>query len=317
MLAQSMGYVNVYHQHFLLFVLPLLTAGVTTFYMFRMWFMTFTGQPRDHHVYEHARESPHWMTVPLIVLALFSVVVAWGWPVWNPEASWLEHQIHHAMPRSVQADFGVVSATDKYYVFAKDRKTGQEVVQAVPGWPGDSKAELAKDNTEKKVNVRHYAHEYHAATGFLVLGIAVLAFAFAAMVYYYGVLDPAEAKAQFGWAYHFLRHKWYFDELYSALVVRPALAVAGWARAFDTRVIDGFVDGTGRGTVKLAGASGRIDLGIIDGLANLTAAVFYGIGSWFRNFQTGYIRSYVVFLVVAAVGLWVVLSALLMPPGTP
>ena len=34
-------------QHFLLFLLPLVTAGITTFYMFRMWFMTFTGKPRD------------------------------------------------------------------------------------------------------------------------------------------------------------------------------------------------------------------------------------------------------------------------------
>ena len=61
-------------QHVLLFVLPLVTAGITTFYMFRMWFMTFTGKPRDQHVYEHAHESPWVMTVPLIVLAVFSVV---------------------------------------------------------------------------------------------------------------------------------------------------------------------------------------------------------------------------------------------------
>ena len=60
--------------------LPLVTAGITTFYMFRMWFLTFTGKPRDQHVYEHAHESPWMMTMPLIVLAVFSVCVAWGWP---------------------------------------------------------------------------------------------------------------------------------------------------------------------------------------------------------------------------------------------
>ena len=52
----------------LLFILPLVTAGITAFYMFRMWFMTFTGKPRDHHVYEHAHESPWVMTMPLILL---------------------------------------------------------------------------------------------------------------------------------------------------------------------------------------------------------------------------------------------------------
>ena len=33
-------------------------AAITAFYMFRLWFMTFAGKPRDHHVYDHAHESP-------------------------------------------------------------------------------------------------------------------------------------------------------------------------------------------------------------------------------------------------------------------
>ena len=57
-LTQALGFGLVHKEHFLLFLLPLLTAGLTTFYMFRMWFLTFTGQPRDEHVYEHAHESP-------------------------------------------------------------------------------------------------------------------------------------------------------------------------------------------------------------------------------------------------------------------
>jgi len=52
-----------------LFVVPALGAGITAFYMFRLWFMTFTGEPRDHHRYEHAHESPRVMTWPLILLA--------------------------------------------------------------------------------------------------------------------------------------------------------------------------------------------------------------------------------------------------------
>src|SRR5205823_3715612 len=52
--AQAMGFASQHPHHVLLFLLPLLTAGLTTFYMFRMWLMTFTGKPRDHHVYEHA-----------------------------------------------------------------------------------------------------------------------------------------------------------------------------------------------------------------------------------------------------------------------
>src|SRR5260370_22001010 len=105
-LAQAFGFVKVYPQHLLLFILPLVTAGITTFYMFRMWYMTFTGKPRDDHVHEHAHESPPTMTMPLIVLAIFSIVVAWGWPVWDAESSALEHHLHHAQPKSLLTDFG-------------------------------------------------------------------------------------------------------------------------------------------------------------------------------------------------------------------
>ena len=43
--------------------------------MFRLWYMTFAGKPRDQHVYDHAHESPRVMTVPLVVLAVFAAVV--------------------------------------------------------------------------------------------------------------------------------------------------------------------------------------------------------------------------------------------------
>ncbi len=54
-------------------------AAMTAFYMFRLWYMTFAGQPRDHHIHEHAHESPTIMYGPLVVLAVFAVVI--GWPV--------------------------------------------------------------------------------------------------------------------------------------------------------------------------------------------------------------------------------------------
>ena len=46
----------------LLFVVPVFSAALTAFYMFRLWYMTFAGEPRDHHRYDHAHESPRVMT---------------------------------------------------------------------------------------------------------------------------------------------------------------------------------------------------------------------------------------------------------------
>jgi NADH-quinone oxidoreductase subunit L len=300
-LANALGFVIVHKEHFLLVLLPLLTAGITTFYMFRMWFMTFAGTPRDEHVYEHAHESPWLMTMPLVILAVLSIIAAWGWPVGD---SALEHHLHHAQHHAVMADFGFNKDTDvRWDPFAKNPETGVAGAY-VHTWLGD-------DNRNEEKSVRVQAELYHHTIGNIALGVVILAFVLAASVYYFKLLDPADAREQFPGIYNFLWNKWYFDAAYSVLLVRPALVVAGWCRFFDTTVIDGVVDNTAKATVSVSRGSGRFDNGIVDGLVNLLADTCYAVGTWMRNVQTGYLRSYVLFLVVAAIGIWVILSSLL------
>ncbi len=105
-LSSALGYGLVHREHMALFVLPLLTAAMTGFYMFRLWFLAFTGAPRDHHVHDHAHESPPVMTAPLVILALFSVGVAWGWPLWDADASALGHLLEAGQPAAVRVAFG-------------------------------------------------------------------------------------------------------------------------------------------------------------------------------------------------------------------
>src|SRR5262249_36042437 len=50
------------------------TAGLTAFYMFRLYYLVFTGESRaDHHTRDHIHESPYWILAPLIALAVLSV----------------------------------------------------------------------------------------------------------------------------------------------------------------------------------------------------------------------------------------------------
>jgi NADH-quinone oxidoreductase subunit L len=268
-LVSALSFVHDFPNHTLLFVLPLATAGLTTFYMFRMWFMTFTGPPRDPHVFEHAHESPWLMTVPLILLAAFSIFVAWGMPPWEAHASRLAHELEHSQPESVAADFGNI--------------VNEAAVEA---------------------------GGFHQTAGNLALLMVVIGAAFAWALYYKKLLDPAEAQEQFPGVHRFLRHKWYFDELYSAVIVRPGMVLALWARAFDTYVIDGLVNVTGRWVVRVSSFSGSVDRGIVDGLVNVLANVSYAVGAWFRTLQTGYLRSYVLFLALAAIGMGLVIIAL-------
>jgi NADH-quinone oxidoreductase subunit L len=280
-LAHALGFAYAYPAHSLLFILPLVTAGITTFYMFRMWFMTFTGKPRDQHVYEHAHESPWLMTVPLIILAVLSVCVAWPLmpeegsfvpPLWDAHASSLEDTIHHAQPKTVAVDFGDEGNLNSPLGLTKDRG--------------------------------------HTQAGIWALIAVLIGLTFALLAYYYGKLDPEDAREQFPGVHRFLARKWYFDELYSAVIVRPGLAIAGWCRNFDLKIIDGLVNGVAKVGVVFSRQSGRFDNGVIDGLVNLLADVSYNVGAWLRNLQTGYLRSYVLFLALAAVGLWVLLLAM-------
>ena len=83
----------------------LFTALLTAFYMFRLWFLAFTGTPRNPHVYSHAHESPGTMVVPLVILAACSLGVAWGWPLWDAEASFLGHKLHEGEPTLAGSQF--------------------------------------------------------------------------------------------------------------------------------------------------------------------------------------------------------------------
>jgi NADH-quinone oxidoreductase subunit L len=60
--------------HEWIWMIGLVTAGLTAFYMFRLYYLVFTGECRaDHHTREHIHESPGWIVAPLVVLAFLSV----------------------------------------------------------------------------------------------------------------------------------------------------------------------------------------------------------------------------------------------------
>ena len=87
---EIMGHAFV-HEHYLLYGIAAVGAFLTSFYMFRLTYLTFYGASRmDHHTEEHVHESPMVMIAPLMALAFLSVVggLLLGFP---PEHGWL-HQ---------------------------------------------------------------------------------------------------------------------------------------------------------------------------------------------------------------------------------
>jgi NADH-quinone oxidoreductase subunit L len=259
-IATALAYMYQNPVHILLFIVPLITAGLTAFYMFRLWFYTFWGEPRDQHIYDHAHESPWVMTGPLIVLAFFAAFVAIG-----GEQGILFQSIKGSEPaafHSLQAERG---------------EMGMPVT--LPGH-----AEVL---------------DVHSEAGMYALIVAFSGAVLAFIVYGARIVDPADIKKQFAGVHGFLVEKWQFDELYDAMFVRPAHVVGRWMTLIDKNVLDAFLHWLARITVKVSVWDRWFDEKAVDGLVQLLGDKTHAAGASLRSVQTGNLRGYVLTILIA------------------
>ena len=191
------------------FWMLIVAAFCTSFYSWRLAFMTFNGAPRaDKETMGHVHESPSTMLIPLYALAAGALVAG--------------------------------------FVF-KDYFIGHEYAEF---WHG-----AVADN--------EIMHKFHDVPGWVVASPFVamaLGFALAFLFYIRNTSLPAKLAEQHWPVYKFLLNKWYFDELYDLIFVRPAMWIGRffWKKG-DGYVIDGFgpdgisivVGDVTRGVVKL------------------------------------------------------------------
>ena len=235
-LATALAYTQLNPLHFLLFIVPLLTAGITAFYMFRLWFYTFLGKPRDQHLHEHVHESPWVMTGPLLLLALFAAGCAIG-----GEQGVLFKMLTHSEPVGVGHGFDGASA--------------QTV--SLPG-------HAAVHDVHSKAGGLALLFAFSGMTiAYLVYGLGLVnpdeikkqartVHAFLANKWGFDDLydtmfvRPAHVVARFAAAID----KFVFDEILHTLV-RFGIVVSKWDRKFDEGVVDGFVNLVGNSTHSL------------------------------------------------------------------
>ena len=142
------------------------------------------------------------------------------------------------------------------------------------------------------------------ATSSWIVGI-FLASAF----YWWGWLSAADVRRQFAPLHTALVNKWWFDELYDFLFVKPTFVISRLIAGFDRQVIDGFIDWLGRSTVWFSRRWEYVaDQSIVDGFVNLLAGWTYSLGLSLRSVQTGRIRQYVMFIVIGAITIFVLIS---------
>ena len=86
-LAGTLSFAQLHPEHFLLPVFGFGAAAITAFYMFRLMFLTFHGEPRMPELIDDIHESPPEMTGPLVILATLSFFVFYTLPYFNPLSS--------------------------------------------------------------------------------------------------------------------------------------------------------------------------------------------------------------------------------------
>ena len=140
----------------------------------------------------------------------------------------------------------------------------------------------------------------YAVMGFSTL-LAVLGIGIAYLLYILNKnILPQRVRQHFSPLYNLVYNKYYVDEIYDFLFIRPTMRLAKLAFKFDLGVIDGTVNGVAKLTVILSKIAAWIDRYIVDGAVNMTAKIVGIFSLVLRRMQTGYIQTY---LLIAFFGL--------------
>jgi NADH-quinone oxidoreductase subunit L len=225
-----------------LYLLGICAALITSFYMFRLIFLTFFGEPRydEHHV--HVHESPWSMLGPLCILALLSTVGGW---------------------------FAAPTLWDGPDYF----KNFLDPVFA-------SAAALAPATIEA-------SHSLELQFSALAVAVGLMGLFIAWWLYLKNPDSPARIAKSLGGLYTLVYNKYFVDELYLAVIVRPLI----WTSEHVLWHV--------------------IDEGMIDGTVNGAADVAQLAGGQARKLQSGNARSYATWVIVGAVGFTALLLGLL------
>ena len=207
-----------------------LVAGLTAFYSFRLIFMTFYGKSKvSAEVEKHVHESPNIMAVPLIILAVLSVIGGYvGIPHYFTK---FEHFLDPVFSHYITTNLF--------------------------------------ERTHDMVGIELSFMTVSTLIVFMGIGFAYL--------FYLVRPSIADTTAQrFKGVYTFLYNKWYVDELYNAVIVKPVEMLSEnvlW-KWFDVKIIDGFVNLVPRLTGKFSGVLRRTETGVVQ---NYAFTIVFGV----------------------------------------
>ncbi len=231
------------------FWMLVISALCTSFYSWRLIFMTFYGNPRgDIHTYDSAHESPKIMLVPLAILSLGAIFSGMIW-----------YKSFFGDHYSVNKFFGIESEVS-HSDYKSDEDHNKSGVALENSSSDISSVEL-NDNAKTSITYssnhtpsgaiymapdNHILDEAHHVPKWVKLSpfVAMLVGLLLAYTFYIWRKDlPRKLADNQRYLYLFLLNKWYFDEIYDLLFVRSAKSLGRlfWKKG-DGQVIDGFIN---------------------------------------------------------------------------
>ncbi len=251
---------RAYQASWVYWAIGLFTALLTSFYMFRLWFLTFFGEYRgaaessDEHSPPHGHghghgvhESPRVMVIPLVVLAVLSVT-----------GGWIE------VPGSLGGGNRFEKFLSPVFHLSALALNGEHQ-------PG---GEIAAPEKEAEGPEPQTGHATELAfTGISVLA-AVIGFGLAWLLYYRNPQLPQQIASSLGGLYQAVVHKYYVDELYATLFVKPLIAGSAlilW-HGIDRDVIDATLDNSAHGANEVSDSIRHMQSGNLRSYAGWVAA---------------------------------------------
>jgi len=278
------------------FWLLVIAALFTSFYSWRLMFMTFYGpQKGDRHTHEHAHESPMVMLIPLGVLALGAVFAGMVWygsffGSHDRVNSFFGIPSHHAAAdghgeaghgeaghgegvgaaieeaAEGDAEGAVAAVTEDTVTEGEHGEAGgaTDSAHAIPshGAGQAPQGAIFMSPENHVMDEAHHAPIWVKVSPFVAMLIGLVT------AYWFYIVNPAmpaRLAAQQRPLYLFLLNKWYFDEIYNFVFVRPAIWLGGffWKRG-DKGTIDGGINGVALGIIPFfSRLAGRLQSGYI------------------------------------------------------
>ena len=229
------------HGHFVLWLVAAIAAGMTAFYMFRALFMTFFGQSRvDEHVAHHIHESPKIMTVPLMVLAVLSII---GGYIGVPHVLGGANHIHEFLAPVLGGG-------------AEPAKAHAGISILTQAWASSGEGG---------------GHSAAALELLMMVISVVIALIGIGIAYLFYVKNPALPKLlaeRWKGLYKLVFNKYYVDELYEILFIKSLKGLGtGLWKGFDDFVIDGTINGIAYLIGWLSGVTRRMQTGLVQNYA--------------------------------------------------